>query len=383
MSKDLKQIIGKSFLDIAEAIETGDFGETIAIGVTTLGSEHGPDNIIDGAKLAQQELSGVEIVLIGHQVEGFQSYAMDCESDVHEKMEELLANGTIDACVTMHYNFPVGVSTVGRLVTPARGKEVFISTTTGTAATDRSEAMFKNALYGLITAKACGIEDPTLGVLNLESARKVERSLKQLNDNGYPINFAESKRADGGNIMRGNDLLLGAADVMVMDTLTGNIMMKLFSSYTTGGKYEGIGYGYGPGIGFDFDKTILILSRASGTPVVKNAIKYAYQLVQNDLKRIIKKEYEKLKANGYDEIIAAFNQKAKVVETEATPPPKEIVTESIAGIDVLDLDAACHELWKNDIYAETGMGCTGPIINVNEKNIEKAKKILRTSGYIA
>ena len=36
---------------------------------------------------------------------------------------------------------------------------------------------------------------------------------------------------------------------MVTDSLTGNILMKMMSSYCTGGSYEAVGYGYGPGIG--------------------------------------------------------------------------------------------------------------------------------------
>ncbi len=60
----------------------------------------------------------------------------------------------------------------------------------------------------------------------------VERALRQLDENGYKINFGESGRADGGSVMRGNDLLMGSVDVMVTDTLTGNILMKMFSSFT-------------------------------------------------------------------------------------------------------------------------------------------------------
>ena len=41
-------------------------------------------------------------------------------------------------------------------------------------------------------------------------------------------------------------------------------MMKMFSSYITGGQYEASGYGYGPGIGEDYDKLVMIVSRASG-----------------------------------------------------------------------------------------------------------------------
>ena len=138
-------------------------------------------------------------------------------------MEELLDAGEIDACVTMHYNFPIGVSTVGRVVTPARAKEMFIATTTGTSATDRVEAMVRNAIYGISTAKACGIERPSVGILNLDGARQVEKVLLSIKDQGYDFDFAESMRADGGSVMRGNDLLIGVPDVMVTDTLTGNL----------------------------------------------------------------------------------------------------------------------------------------------------------------
>ena len=61
---------------------------------------------------------------------------------------------------------------------------------------------------------------------------KLKEHLKNLNQNGYEVNFTESVRADGGSVMRGNDLLTGTPDVMITDSLTGNILMKMFSSYT-------------------------------------------------------------------------------------------------------------------------------------------------------
>ena len=63
-------------------------------------------------------------------------------------------------------------------------------------------------------------------------------------------------------------------------------------------------------------------------------------------------------------------------------PPKEIVTAIIPGIEVMDLDDAVHALWKLEIYAESGMGCTGPIIRISEANEEKAKAELKKLGYI-
>ncbi len=298
-------------------------------------------------------------------------------------MENLLDTNEIQGAVTMHYNFPIGVSTVGRVVVPANGKEMFIATTTGTSATNRAEAMFKNAIYGIITAKAMGIEKPSLGILNVDTAKTVERMLKELKENGYDINFGSSKRADGGISLRGNDLLMGSTDVMVTDTLTGNILMKMFSSFTTGGSYEATGYGYGPGIGFNFDKNILILSRASGTPVVANAIEYASQLAKGNLKDVIKSEYEKVKKAKFNDIIS---DATKPVDTapkeEVKMPPKEVVTGDVSGIDIMDLETAVTELWKNGIYAESGMGCTGPIVMIAEKNVDKATEILKSAGYL-
>ncbi len=96
---------------------------------------------------------------------------------------------------------------------------------------------------------------------------------------------------------------------MVSDTLTGNILMKIFSSYTTGGSYESQGYGYGPGIGEDYNRIILILSRASGSPVVANAISYGADLVRGgNIREIIKEEFNKANKAGLKEILENINK---------------------------------------------------------------------------
>lgn len=53
-------------------------------------------------------------------------------------------------------------------MTPAKGKEMFIANTTGTSSSDRIEGMIKNAVYGIITAKASGVKNPTVGILNVD-----------------------------------------------------------------------------------------------------------------------------------------------------------------------------------------------------------------------
>lgn len=377
-------MIGKVFNDIANSIETGQFGEKVRVGITTLGSEHGIENLVKGAELAQGRDRSIEVVLIGPKVDSkLIQFQAETEEECHKKMEELLDSGEISACVTMHYNFPIGVSTVGRVVTPGAGREMILATTTGTSSPHRVEAMVRNGIYGIIAAKAIGIEDPSLGILNLDGSRQVERAFNQLKDGGYGVNFTESARSDGGAVMRGNDLLTGTPDVMITDTLTGNILMKMFSSYTTGGSYEAQGYGYGPGIGEDYDRTILILSRASGVPVVANAISYGASLVKGGVKDIAKEEFKKAKDAGLDKILKDLTKDNKKEESreEVKAPPKETVTATINGIDIMELEDAVEALWKVGIYAESGMGCTGPIVMVSEGKLDGASKALREAGY--
>ena len=383
---EIKKVIGNIFEEIATGLETGAFASRPRIAVTTLGSEHGIDNVVKGAELAQSRDNSVEYCLIGPEVKSsLKQYVVSNEEEGYSKMEELLDSGEIHGCVTMHYSFPIGVSTVGRVVTPAIAKEMIIATTTGTSSAHRVEGMIKNGIYGIIVAKALGIENPTLGILNIDNAVAVEKAFKELKENGYEINFAESNRADGGVLMRGNDLLQGVPDVMVNDTLTGNLLMKVFSSYTTGGGFEALGYGYGPGIGEGYERLVLIISRASGFPVIANAMSYAGQLVKGNIMDVAKKEFEKVNKAGLKAIlekVTASSSKKSESSEEVKCPPEEQATATISGIDILELEDAKVMLWKNNIFAKTGMGCTGPVVMVNDSNLEKSKEILEKEGFV-
>jgi len=382
--KQVNQIIGKVFNQLADTLISGEYGQKPRIAVTAMGSEHGEDNIFQAAVAAAK--SGIDATVIGTKsFEGVKTAFVQSENEAHKTMESLLNSKEVDAAVTMHFPFPIGVSTVGRIVTPGKGKEMFIATTTGTSSTDKVEGMVKNAIYGIITAKACGIKNPTVGILNVDGARQTEIALTKLKNQGYDINFTASMRADGGAVMRGNDLLMGSADVMVMDSLTGNLMIKIFSSYTTGGNYESLGYGYGPGIGEGFEKLILIISRASGAPLVKGAIEFAAELVKGKCLEIAKQEFEKAHKAGLTEILNSLkaSKKPQEAEEEVKAPTKQVVTSQISGVEIMDLEDAVKLLWKNGVYAESGMGCTGPIILVNDANTDSAIKILADNEYIA
>lgn len=379
-----KKVIAEVFDEIADGIISGSFGKRVKIGLTTFGSEHGVEEMSKAAALAKSKYGDFDIVLIGPKVEGdFEVVEVSDAEEGHKKMVELLDNKVIDGCVTQHFDFPIGVSTVGKVITPGLGKEMIIATTTGTTATHRVEGMIKNTINGISVAKACGIEDPKVGILNVDGARGVERALKELQSRGYNFTFAESLRADGGSVMRGNDLLAGTPDVMVCDSLTGNLLIKIFASYTTGGNYETVGYGYGPGVGEGYDKIVNIVSRASGAPLICEALKYCALSAKNNLVQLADIEYKNANTAGLKEIIGKILQKDKPAAAvkEVKMPPKKVVTYGIPGIDILELEEACKALWKEGIYSESGMGCTGPIILVSEEESENAANILVKKGF--
>ena len=381
--KNLEQTVANAFLQMAEGLESGSFGKKPKIALTGMGSEHGEENAMKAAVMAAAK--GVDVVYIGSlEHEGITTVHVNDDEEGHKKMEQMVDNGEVDGAVTMHFPFPIGVSTVGRVITPAQGKEMFVANTTGTSSTNRIEGMVKNTIYGIIAAKSCGVKNPTVGILNVDGARQTEKALNKLVEGGYDLHWATSARADGGSVMRGNDVLQGTPDILVTDSLTGNVMVKMMSSFQTGGSFEALGYGYGPGIGKGYEKLVMIVSRASGAPVIAGAIEYAAQLVRNKVFEIAKAEFkaaEKAGLNAVLEEIKAASKPAAAAE-EVKCPPKEIVTASVAGIEVLDLEDAAKTLWKEGIYAETGMGCTGPLVMISEANHEKAIELLKKAGYI-
>ena len=378
----IEKIIAQSFLKMADGLETGAFMDRPKIALTGMGSEHGEQNAMAAAVMAAKR--GIDVYYIGTlTAEGVTTVPVANDEEGHRKMEQMLNDHQVDGAVTMHYPFPIGVSTVGRAITTAKGREMFIANTTGTSSSERIEGMIKNAVSGIIAAKACGIADPTVGILNVDGARQTEMALNQLKANGYEFTWAESARADGGAVMRGNDVLEGTPDVLVTDSLTGNVLVKMLAAFTTGGSFESTGFGYGPGIGSGYDKLILIISRASGAPLIANAIQYAAELVRGKVFDRAKEEFANAEKAGLTRILEARKAAAKpAAEEKVEMPPAEPCTASIAGIEVMDLEDAARALWKQGIYAETGMGCTGPLVMMSEANHERALEILKKAGYV-
>ena len=113
----------------------------VTVGVTLLGSEHGIEEVVRGAELAQRKHKNIRVVAIGPKGStSLPTVEANTEDEQRSTMENLLKTGEIDACVTMHYNFPLGVTTIGRVIAPATGREMLIASTTGMSAGNRTEA---------------------------------------------------------------------------------------------------------------------------------------------------------------------------------------------------------------------------------------------------
>lgn len=370
--------------EILEEIVAGGGGPApVRLGLMAYGSELGQEELIAGARLVLEERGDLSVVLLGPRHEAGEGMEWietpPCEADVVAAMESALREGRIDGAVALHYPFPLGVATVGRVVSPGTGRELLIATSTGTTATERVEAMVKNALIGRAVARALGKKDPTLAVLNVEGAQAALRILRHLADDGYPLRFGSSGRSDGGALLRGNDLLSGAVDICLCDTLTGNVLVKLFSAFTTGGSRESLGWGYGPSAGEGWPSVVSIISRASGAPVVAGALTYTARVVRGGLPRLVEEEFALARKAG---LAKKLERTAPVAAETSTAPPSEPTDDEIHGVDVLSMEEAVRRLWQAGIYAESAMGCTGPVVKIASSRRIQAEACLREAGLI-
>ena len=107
-------------------------------------------------------------------------------------------------------------------------------------------------------------------------------------------------------------------------------------------------------------------------------------MVKGNVFEVAKAEYAAAERAGLSKILSerkAASAPAAAAE-EVKAPAAEPCTASIPGIDVIDLEDAVKVLWKAGIYAESGMGCTGPIVMMSAANLEKSRELLKSAGYI-
>jgi betaine reductase len=356
----------------------------IKIGISTFGYEYNLEELIVACKEVSNYEDWIDPVIISKD-------KIPSGESFNSILNKLIDSRKIDGALAMHYTFDKGMASVGKIISPYNGKVLYLATTTGYSASQRIETLIKNAIAGIAVAKTDGILDVKVGLLNLEGSLVAKRALDELVSNGYPINWVTSLRKNQGELLRGNDLLSGEVDVVITDSLTGNILVKILSAYTTGGKKEILGYGYGPGVGEGMQRVVNIISRASGEPVIINAIKFTAEMVRSNLIDKYKSEIKKAYECGLKGIIEKYclstssnitslpfrsnNLKKKV-------PIRTVLNEEIEGVDIIEIENAVSYLLKNSIYVVSGMGCTGAVIMLNKKDKEKAIDILKEEGFL-
>ena len=98
--------------------------------------------------------------------------------------------------------------------------------------------------------------------------------------------------------------------------------MKVFSAFTSGGSYETSGWGYGPSVGEGWDKVVSIVSRASGAPVIANALASHPPPFGAGCPPWSRRKYASPKAAGMDDELAAFSKVAAAPRTKCRLRPR-------------------------------------------------------------
>ena len=184
MDESKRLLIADALMGIVQKARHG--GPVLKIGLMATGSELGSEEILRGGLLAQETNPGLQVVAIGPRVPGFDALEWietpDCEADVAAAVDKATAEGAVAGVVAMHFPFPIGVTTIGRSLTPGRGKPMFIASCTGSSAPVRGEALLRNTVYGIAAAKAAGIAKPTVAFLNQDGAGPVFRALGRMKE---------------------------------------------------------------------------------------------------------------------------------------------------------------------------------------------------------
>ncbi len=381
-----KRLLGAALSEMVETVRRAK--SPVTLGLMAYGSELGVDECVQSALAAMAQDAQLQVVAFGPKPQGcmpenllWVETAAD-EQAVSAALNAALQEGSIHGAVALHYPFPLGVTTIGKAYSPAKGKALYMASCTGLSATERAKAMVLNTIYGIAVAKADGVVKPSVGVLNIDTAATVERALQRLQEGGYELTFGASARQDKGALLRGNDVLTASVDVCVTDSLTGNVLIKTLSAFTSGGMYETVGWGYGPSVGDEWNAVVSIVSRASGAPVVSNALQFTAQVVRKNLPAVVAEELAKARQAGLDAVLQSLSSKAPAQEESVSKPAAEPADAEIHGIDVLDIDMAAQVLWKQGIYADPAMGCTGPVIKIAQKNYARAKELLAQANYV-
>lgn len=229
------------------------------LAIDAMGGDHVPKEIVLGAIKAVQEFSDIHITLVGDEskikefLTGHERISILHTTEVILGTDEpvravrrkkdasmvlaakQVAEGNADACISAGNTgalMAAGLFVVGRIdgidrpalspTLPTIGGEGFLLLDVGANADAKPEHLVQYAIMGSIySEKVRGITKPRVGLLNIGTEEKKGNELTK-------AAFEILKTADInfiGNV-EARDLLEGAADVVVTDGFTGNMVLK-------------------------------------------------------------------------------------------------------------------------------------------------------------
>lgn len=229
------------------------------IAIDAMGGDHAPKEIVIGAMKAVEAFSDIHITLVGDETKIKEYLTKQERISILHTTEVILgtdepvravrrkktasmvlaaqqvADGNADACISAGNTgalMAAGLFVVGRIegidrpaltpTLPTIGGEGFLLLDVGANVDAKPEHLLQYAIMGSIySEKVRGIANPRVGLLNIGTEEKKGTDLtKQAFDllKNANVNFV-------GNV-EARDLLDGAADVVVTDGFTGNMVLK-------------------------------------------------------------------------------------------------------------------------------------------------------------
>ena len=228
------------------------------IALDGMGGDGAPAEVVSGALRALDELSGLEILLVGDPVrmgapdrpglvihpatdvigmDEHPAQAVRAKPDASiPAAVRLVKEGVADAVVSAGNTGAMMASSLlilGRIagvkrpaiatIIPTRGRPV-VCVDMGATADCKPEHLLQFAHMGVAYAETVlGVEGPTVGLLNIGSEPEKGSVLAQ---EAHALMAGDGRLRFAGNI-EGNHLLDGDLDVMVTDGFTGNVVLKV------------------------------------------------------------------------------------------------------------------------------------------------------------
>ncbi len=229
------------------------------LAVDAMGGDNAPREIVLGAMKAIEKYNDIHIVLVGDENKIREHLTNEERIEILHTEEVILgtdepvravrrkktasmvlaaqqvADGNADACISAGNTgalMAAGLFVVGRIdgierpalapTLPTIGGEGFLLLDVGANADAKPEHLVQYAIMGSIySEKARGITNPRVGLLNIGTEEKKGNELVR---NTYEL-LKEADINFIGNV-ESRDLLEGAADVVVADGFTGNMVLK-------------------------------------------------------------------------------------------------------------------------------------------------------------